>query len=144
VFDDSTLVDTAKAVVLTGAGTYYWRVRAKNVAGTSAYCVPWKFSAVLSTVASKPGVPDVYFLDQNHPNPFNPSTLIRYGIPERAHVRLVVYSALGQEVAVLRSEEMEAGYHEDRFDAQGLASGVYLCRLEAGTFIQARKLLLIR
>ena len=143
VFDDSTLADTAKAVTLTGAGTYYWRVRAKNVAGTSAYCVPWKFSAVLSTVGSTPGVPDVYFLDQNHPNPFNPSTLIRYGMPERAHVRLVVYSALGQEVAVLRSEEMAAGYYEDRFDALGLASGVYLCRLEAGTFIQVRKLLLI-
>lgn len=144
VFDDSTLTDTTKAVTLTGAGTYYWRVRTKNVTGTSAYCVPWKFAAVLTEVGSTPDIPRVYSLDQNYPNPFNPSTLIRYGLPERARVRLVVYSALGQEVAVVRSGEMEAGYHEERFDARGLASGVYLCRLEAGAFVGIRKLVVVR
>lgn len=144
VFDDSTLADTTGAVTLTGAGTYYWRVRAKNVAGASAFCVPWKFSAVLTATGSAPAIPDVYSLDQNFPNPFNPSTLIRYGLPERTRVRLVVYSALGQEVAVVRSGEMEAGYHEERFDARGLASGVYLCRLEAGAYVRIRKLMIIR
>ncbi len=144
VFDDSTLTDTTKAVTLAGAGTYYWRVRAKNVAGASAYCAPWRFSAALTAVGSPSDIPDVYSLDQNYPNPFNPSTLIRYGLPERARVRLAVYSALGQEVAVVRSGEMDAGYHEDRFDGHGLASGVYFYRIEAGTFVQIRKFVIIR
>jgi photosystem II stability/assembly factor-like uncharacterized protein len=90
------------------------------------------------------GIPVSYILEQNYPNPFNPSTTIRYGLPRRSHVILTVFNTLGQEVATLVEGEMEAGDHDVNFDASKLASGVYLYRLEAGDFVQARKLVLLR
>jgi len=83
-------------------------------------------------------------LFQNYPNPFNPSTSIRYGLPSRSHVTLTVYNTLGQEVATLVQGEQEAGFHEAVFDASGLASGVYLYRLTAGSYVETRKLALVR
>jgi hypothetical protein len=81
---------------------------------------------------------------QNYPNPFNPSTTIRYGLPHKSQVSLMVYNTLGQEVATLAQGEQETGYHDVRFDASGLSSGVYFYRLQAGTYVETRKLLLIR
>jgi hypothetical protein len=83
-------------------------------------------------------------LKQNYPNPFNPSTTIRYGLPHKSQVSLIVYNTLGQLVSQLVSGEQEAGYHEVRFDASYLSSGMYFYRLQAGDFVQARKLLLLR
>jgi hypothetical protein len=83
-------------------------------------------------------------LDQNYPNPFNPSTTIRYGLPQRSHVTLTVFNTLGQLVAQLVNGEMEAGYHEVQFGGSGLSSGVYYYRIQAGDFVQTRKLLLLR
>ena len=80
----------------------------------------------------------------NYPNPFNPSTSIRYGLSEASYVRIAVYNALGQVVAQLVGSEQPAGYHEVRFDASGLASGVYVVRLQAGNFLQTRKLMLTK
>jgi hypothetical protein len=85
-----------------------------------------------------------FVLNQNYPNPFNPSTTIRYGIPVRSHVILAVYNTLGQQVAQLVNGEVEAGYHDVRFDASALPSGVYFYRLKAGGFVQTLKLLLVR
>jgi hypothetical protein len=81
---------------------------------------------------------------QNYPNPFNPTTTIRYGIPLRSQVTLTVFNNLGQEVAQLVSGEQGAGYHEVTFDGNNLASGVYFYRIQAGSSVQARKLLLLR
>jgi predicted esterase len=89
-------------------------------------------------------VPTTPVLEQNYPNPFNPSTTIRYALPERSFVTLVMYNILGQRVVTLAEGEREAGYHEVRFEASGLASGVYLYRLRAGTFVQTKKLSLVR
>jgi photosystem II stability/assembly factor-like uncharacterized protein len=81
---------------------------------------------------------------QNYPNPFNPSTTIRYGLPSRSQILLTVYNALGQQVAILQDGEQDAGYHEVRFDASRLASGVYFYRIQAGDFSQTKRLLLLR
>ncbi len=89
-------------------------------------------------------VPTVMELRQNYPNPFNPSTTMRYGLPHKSQVSLMVYNNLGQLVSQLVSGEQEAGYHEVRFDASGLSSGVYFYRLVAENFVQTRKLLLLR
>jgi hypothetical protein len=89
-------------------------------------------------------IPTEFVLSQSYPNPFNPSTTIRYGLPRRSDVRLTVYNTLGQEVAQLVQGDQEAGYYEVRFDATGISSGVYLYRIQAGGFVQTRKLLLLR
>ena len=89
-------------------------------------------------------VPRDYDLQQNFPNPFNPSTVIRYAIPVKSHVILTVHNLLGQVVATVVNQDQEAGFHEIRFEASSLASGVYLYRLEAGKFVETRKLTLIR
>jgi hypothetical protein len=89
-------------------------------------------------------LPERFVLEQNYPNPFNPSTTIRYGVPQRANVSLIVYNTLGQKVATLGQDTQEAGYHEVKFDGSSLASGVYFYRIQAGSFVQTRKLLLLR
>jgi hypothetical protein len=91
-----------------------------------------------------PGIPASIALEQNYPNPFNPSTTIRYGLVEQGHVLLTVFNALGQQVAVLENGERGAGFHEVRFDASHLSSGLYLYRLQAGSIAITRKLLLMR
>jgi hypothetical protein len=88
--------------------------------------------------------PTEFSLSQNYPNPFNPVTTIRYGLPVKARVLLIVYTTLGQIVSRLADEEQEAGYHEVRFDASGVSSGMYFYRLQAGDFIQTRKLILVK
>ena len=89
-------------------------------------------------------VPEAYTLSQNYPNPFNPSTTIRYELPKALIVRLAVYDILGREVSVLVNDKKNAGSYEIKFDASNLSSGVYVCRLQAGSFIQSRKLLLLK
>jgi predicted GH43/DUF377 family glycosyl hydrolase len=89
-------------------------------------------------------VPGAFALDQNFPNPFNPSTTIRYDLPTRAHVTLSIYNTLGQQVATLVNESEEAGYHDMRFDASGLASGVYFYRIRAGEYAGTKKLVVLR
>jgi len=121
------------------------RVHSRLGFGQTLFSKTMLFQIVTSTdVAQADQLPRTYGLDQNYPNPFNPSTTIRYALPHRSFVTLAVYNTLGQHVAVLVQGEREAGYHEAVFDASGLASGVYLYRLQAGDFIQTKRLVLVR
>ena len=83
-------------------------------------------------------------LTQNYPNPFNPSTVISYQLPRQSHVRLKVFDLLGREVAVLVDAIDGPGDRSVRWEPHGLAGGVYLYRLHAGQFVQARKLMLLK
>jgi CubicO group peptidase (beta-lactamase class C family) len=85
-----------------------------------------------------------FALRQNYPNPFNPSTTFEFALPKAAFVTLKVYNLLGEEVATLIAEKRSAGIHRLNWDARGLASGVYLYRLQAGEFVQTKKLILLR
>jgi hypothetical protein len=89
-------------------------------------------------------LPAVYKLGQNFPNPFNPSTSIRFDLPKASQVRLTVYNMLGQRVATLADGMWQAGTHQVAFDASSLASGAYIYRLEAGAFMQSRQMLLVK
>ncbi len=91
-----------------------------------------------------PGLAEQFELEQNFPNPFNPSTTIRYAIQQRTDVKLAVYDLSGREVTVLYQGAKAPGNYEIQFDASELASGVYLYRLVAGNFVQTRKMMLVR
>ncbi|MCZ6774902.1 MAG: T9SS type A sorting domain-containing protein, partial [Ignavibacteria bacterium] len=88
--------------------------------------------------------PATFRLEQNYPNPFNPSTTIRYQLPKDVYVTLKVYNLLGQEVATLVNEEKGAGSYHVEFDGEGLASGMYLYRIQAGDFVDTKRLLLLK
>jgi hypothetical protein len=89
-------------------------------------------------------MPQKFLLDQNYPNPFNPVTTIRYGLPYRSEVILAMYDILGRQVSRLVDGEVEAGYHDVRFDGTRLASGIYFYRLSAGDYVETKQLLLLR
>ncbi len=99
---------------------------------------------ITSGVDEMSSIPGEFRLYQNYPNPFNPTTTIRFTISQREHVTLKVFDVLGREVARLVEGELNAGEHSVVFDAKGLASGVYFYRLTAGTFIQHKKMVVLR
>jgi CubicO group peptidase (beta-lactamase class C family) len=98
-------------------------------------------SAVDGAVAEMPGQ---YQLLQNYPNPFNPTTVLRYEVPVAGDVRLAVFDMLGREVAVLVNERKTPGSYSVIFDASGLSSGVYFCRLRGYDVVQSRRMMLVR
>ena len=89
-------------------------------------------------------LPAEYTLEQNYPNPFNPGTKISWQSPVSSHQTLKVYDLLGNEVATLVDEFKEAGSYEINFDASGLTSGVYFYKLQAGSFIEIKKMVLLK
>ncbi len=105
---------------------------------------PWSQAELTSDGMVSVSDPTGFLLSQNFPNPFNPSTTISYSVPHRLHVSLAVFDILGQKVADLINDEIEAGPHHVQFNAGNLASGVYFYRLKAGSFEDVKKLLLIR
>ena len=90
------------------------------------------------------GIPVQYTLDQNYPNPFNPTTKIKFQIPTDGVVRLKVFNILGQEVASLVNEQLKAGSYSVDFNASKVSSGVYIYRIEAGTFSSVKKMMLLK
>lgn len=88
--------------------------------------------------------PTGFALHQNYPNPFNPTTTINYSLSQAGPVDMRIYDVLGKEVAVLVMAEMAAGEHSVRFDASGLVSGTYVCRLRSGGIMQTKKLTLLK
>jgi hypothetical protein len=89
-------------------------------------------------------IPRGFDLAQNYPNPFNPATTIRFSLPHRKYVNLSVYNTLGQLVLTLVNGNFDAGYHDVKFDASQMASGIYFYRLSAGSFISTKKMVLLK
>jgi len=89
-------------------------------------------------------IPNEFVMNQNYPNPFNPTTRITYQIPELSFVTLKVFDVLGNEIKTLVNEEKPVGYYEIKFDASSLASGIYIYQLHAGSFIETKKMILLR
>jgi len=144
-FIDSLLTDTMRTVYyLQNNETYNWRVRAHNSIGWGPFSEVWDFSVIITDVADDEQVPSEFSLSQNYPNPFNPLTVIRYGLPERAHVRLEVFNILGEKIALLVDDEKTAGYHEVILDAERLSTGMYFYRVRANQFVDTKKLVILR
>ncbi len=98
----------------------------------------------ISSVENEITSSSAFSLFQNYPNPFNPSTTISFVLPSKSFVSLKVFDALGREISVLVSEELSPGTYKQQWNPVGLASGVYFYRLQAGTFTETKKLLLLR
>ncbi len=124
------------APTFTGLVNYFFN--------TASPVAPARTIAGLQEAAEAREVPIVYGLSPNYPNPFNPSTVIRYALPRASSVRLEVYAVTGELVRTLVQEEQPAGSYEVTFNAQGLASGVYFTRIHAGDFVATRMMLLVR
>jgi hypothetical protein len=106
-------------------------------------------SAKEEETAGKGDIPDTYVLVGAYPNPFNPSTQIRYGLPQMSHVSLTVFNMLGQEVARLVDEVQSEGYHVVRWDGRAgngatATSGVYFYRIQAEGFVETKKMVLLK
>ena len=94
-------------------------------------------------------IPDVYALQQNYPNPFNPITTLRYDLPEQANVNIIIYDMLGRQVRTLLNQTQDAGYRSVIWNATNnygkpVSAGVYLYQIQAGEFVQTRKMVLLK
>ena len=108
-------------------------------------------SNIITGVHGENSLPVVFRLEQNYPNPFNPSTKIKFSVPVETlhatslqHVTLKVYDVLGREIATLVNEDKSPGNYEVIFNAGGLASGMYIYRIQSGNFIESKKLILLK
>jgi len=120
----------------TGGSDFQYRL--KQIDNNGSY----KYSEVVEAKI----LPSKYELYQNYPNPFNPSTTIKYQIPNSSHVTLKVYDGIGREVASLVNENKEAGSYSVQLSAvsHNLASGIYYYRMQAGSYVETKKLLLLK
>ncbi|HMQ70766.1 MAG TPA: T9SS type A sorting domain-containing protein, partial [Ignavibacteria bacterium] len=89
-------------------------------------------------------IPQTFSLSQNYPNPFNPTTVIRFSIPQNSQVSLKIYNSLGKQVAQLVNEKRDAGTYNIDFNASNLASGVYYYQIQAGDFVETKRMLLLK
>ena len=124
--------------------TYYWRVRGSIDGEWGDWSRTWTFTTEFLSNVENPDVITEYKLYSNYPNPFNPTTLIEYALPEAEMVRLEVFNTMGQRIAVLVNEQQSSGRHTVTFDASNLSSGLYIYRMQAGNFVQTRKMILVK
>ena len=99
--------------------------------------------------AESAALPETFALEQNYPNPFNPSTQISFALPEASEVELEIYNIMGQKVRTLVSSSFQAGFHALQWDGandfgQRVASGIYLYKLQAGSFVQTKRMILMK
>lgn len=103
-----------------------------------------KYNQIVSVESDVNNIPSDFTLEQNYPNPFNPSTKISFGLPQRSNVVLKVFNVLGQEVAELVNESLEAGTHSYNFDASKVTSGVYVYSLQTEAGVISKKMTLVK
>jgi len=101
-------------------------------------------SANITIVNNTTILPTEFSLSQNYPNPFNPITTISYAIPVFQNVELKVYDILGKEVATLVNKEQQSGIYEVQFNSKELASGIYFYQIRVGSFVESKKMILLK
>lgn len=158
-FASGSLVTTESQTVQVSGGTYPVRFALEGSAreqavlvleggevGESgdALVVSGPGAAVSLRLTASAGRPPAFELRQNHPNPFNPTTTIEFTIVDRQLTTVKVFDLLGREVVTLVNEIKEPGTYTIHWDAGGIASGVYFCRLQAGEFVQAKRMMVLR
>jgi len=147
-FDSDTVFSTELNLEI---GRYFWQVAAIDTDSlvtwaSNSESEPFSFE-IIQKVSNEfaSSVPKELTLSQNYPNPFNPSSTIQFGLPEASSVRLEVFTLLGQKVNTLvAGDKMQAGFHSVQFDAGNLSSGIYIYRIQAGNFVQTKRMMLIK
>jgi hypothetical protein len=114
------------------------------VSGTGGAAIVNRAGGQAAQTETIGSVPTRFALHQNYPNPFNPTTVIRYELPSNAVVKVQVFDVLGRVLATLVNERREAGIYEAMFNASGLSSGTYFYRLQAGSFVETKKMVLVK
>jgi len=146
LINDSTLTDSIKTINgLPNNSWYYWRVNARNVAGTGPWSEVWRFRIGyigIQPISNK--IPERFCLYDNYPNPFNAVTRIEFDIPTSSYVKLTVYDMLGREVSRPVEQRLEAGRYMLNFDASSLSSGAYFYRIEAGEFTESKAMIVTK
>lgn len=123
-------------------GSYVCEVDTGNFSRT--IIINHSVPVIIELPDNEKSIPSTLAVQQNYPNPFNPTTIISFSIPQRCHITLKVYNALGREVISLIDEQKEPGYYSVSFDASQLASGVYFYRLTSDTYSKTRKMILLK
>ncbi len=127
-------------------GKYQYRL--KQISNDSSFSytneIEVMFEGIVDVNDNINNLPKEFSLNQNYPNPFNPSTVISYQLPVNSKVMLKVYDVIGKEVATLVNNEQEAGNHTAQFNAKGMSSGMYFYKIEAGNFVQVKKMILLK
>jgi len=106
--------------------------------------IAWYENDLVNSIAISNEIPIEFSLSQNYPNPFNPTTIIKYQIPELSFVTLKIYDVLGSEIATLVNEEKPIGSYVVELNAKGLPSGIFFYKLQAGSFVETKKMILIK
>jgi hypothetical protein len=117
------------------SGKYFYRLKQIDFDGTFSY---------IGEILVDVGLPNKYLLEQNFPNPFNPSTTIKFSLPEKSIVAIKVFNLLGEEVSKIVDDEFSAGIHQVEYNASNLPSGVYYYKMETPKFTQIRKMAVIK
>jgi hypothetical protein len=146
VFDGNTYFEAGSS--------YTWGVNSTDGTDSTSCVLTYEFSTatVLVGIDEEDNIPDVFSLNQNFPNPFNPTTEISYTLPAQKselndalqQVSLVIYDVLGKQVSVLENRDRPPGRYTVKFDASGLNSGIYIYRLEWGQYHASRKMILLK
>ncbi len=146
VQSDSLLTDTLKIISGFSENTkFFWKVKAKNSSGSSDYSIIRSFRTSLTgIICVLSEIPNKYKLEQNYPNPFNPITNIRFDLPKSGSVKLVVFDALGREVATLLNEKLSPGTYEVEWDGSNFSSGVYYYILQSEPFKETKRMILMK
>ena len=135
----STLTVTPVAI-----GDAVVTVVASDAANNDFFAYSFPVNVGLVGVEDGEIIPTEFSLSQNFPNPFNPTTNIKFGLPKESNVTLRIFNILGEEVATLVNKVMPAGFHTVNFDASRLTSGLYIYRIEADNFVQVKKMMLMK
>jgi len=153
LFDSLVVNDTTPlgTITLQENTTYYWRVCGMNSCGAGNWSSVWHFTTLnqigISLISTE--IPTEYKLYNNYPNPFNPSTNIKYQIKaevssQYSEVRIIIYDILGKEIEKLVNEKQSPGTYEINFDGSNLSNGIYFYTLRSGDFTDTKRMMLIK
>ncbi|MGB2868654.1 MAG: T9SS type A sorting domain-containing protein [Bacteroidota bacterium] len=144
-FNDTSATTSKQAAGMAASTKYFWRVNASNAGGAGFWSVVRRFTTTAATgVEEAQGLPKEYALHQNFPNPFNPTTVVSFQLPVDSYVRLRIFDILGNEIAALVDQRQPAGSYQVHWTASGISSGMYFLRMEAGSFVDVKKLVLMK